>query len=413
MQPTRHILERLLTEKKALLRLFTIATVLAFAVGTLGRLFAAQTFLPTWAVVSVSVCLVVIAFALLSKDLVSILAFQDKVGAVLFVDSSCNELVQVKDYRFAEQLYKTMRAIKAESKSVFAEWERNPLAPDRGSQRGKTTQEVGAEAKPSFAAIVKMKVDMAKLRPKSVSLLEEAAVFVLLEELSLHLSAYFNIADEDSYIKEYSRKDIPEFLLRNRVLNLLCTPIEQRDVFLNAFPEGVKKPEGEIYALYGSDGTVYSRFDMVLPKGSTIKHLEGVGIRIETPRLCLDLLVRYTGLCAVVSPAFIHRYVCRNPETIECRNLDVTVRGRIKPVSLLFSRGWQYYRWLDSFRERLRASFDFEEFMSDIHWSVIEPLLFSMSQRRTTGQQRPPAPEDCRQTNAADVPPRALSTSGG
>jgi hypothetical protein len=223
--------------------------------------------------------------------------------------------------------------------------------------------------------------------PKSVRLLEEAMIFVLVEELSLHLSSYFNDVREDSLVKEYSREDIPVLLLKNRVLNLLSTPVEQRDIFLTAYPAEGSRPKGEVYSLYGSDGAVFSRFDLVLPAGTTIQQSEQGTIRIETRRLVLELSARYTGSASVVSPSFARNYLGMDFDDVIPLKVTVALSGRVKPVSLLTSSGWQYYRWLDSFRKRVRRSFDFPTFQADIHWDVIEPLLLSMRRPRVPSSE--------------------------
>lgn len=67
---------------------------------------------------------------------------------------------------------------------------------------------------------------------------------------------------------------------------------------------------------------------------------------------------------------------------MQCRRITIGLKCRIKPLSLISSSGWEYHRWLDSFRKGLRNSFDFRAFQSDMQWQVFKPLLFSMRGRR-------------------------------
>lgn len=390
MKDEKNVVERMLSEKKELLRLFVIAAILAFSVGTLGSLFADQAAMPQISVIAISLLLLVISFCLLAKDINSQLSFTEEVDALVFLNSRTNAIIPVKDYRFAEHLHRVMRAINAESKAMQSEWDKEPLATPRKIKNPTQSPQTQSKTKTSYMSIVKVTADSeTRPQPKSVRLLEEAASFVLLEELSLHLSTYFNNADEDSFVKEYSREDIPDFLLKNRVLNLLSTPIEQRDIFLDAYPDDKGEPEGEICSLWGSDGSVYSRFDLVLPTGSTIKHADHGVIRIETKRLSLELSAKFTGSSGVVSPSFCANYLLQDFNDVSPRKVAIRLTGRIKAMSLFRSSGWQYYRWLDSFRERLKVSFDFPTFQSEIHWAVIEPLLFSM-RRLTKSEPKSP-----------------------
>lgn len=386
MKDTNNLLAHILTEKKELVRLFVIAAILSFSVGALASLFAAQTAVPKWSVITIAVLLILISFALLARDLTSSLSFEDEFDGVIFIDPKRNEILPVKDYEFSEKLHKTLRAVKAENKSIFSEWEKHPLVPLPNAEEPNEEKDSTSNKRPSYISIHRITIDEnAKPIPMAALLLEEAASFVLLEELSLHLSTYFNDSEDDSYIKEYKREDIPSFLLKNRVLNLLSTPIEQRDIFLDGYSNVTTSTDGELFALWGSDGSMYSRFDLVLPQGTSIKHSDVGSIKIETKRLSIELTAKYSGSTAAVSNAFLKDYIGVEPFSIECRYLSLKFKCQIKPTSLFSSSGWQYYQWLDSFRSRLRKSFDFPTFQDEIHWQLIEPLLFSMR-----NQQKPP-----------------------
>jgi hypothetical protein len=382
MPQSYNSLETILTQKKDLLRLFVIAALLAFSVGVLASMLAARTILPTWATATIAILLICLSLALLAADIRSSLTFQDRLDAVLFIHPGRNELIAVTDYEFSEDLHRTLSAVKAENQSIYADWDRDPLVPVMPDRQPSGQIDRDSKSKPQYVALFKAPVpDTAKLRPRAVRLLEEAAAFVLLEHLSLHLSDYFNGADGDDYISTYSREDIPGFLLQNRVVNLLSTPIEQRDVFLDAFPDKETRPSGQLYSLYGTNGTMYSKFELVLPKGTVIRHSEAGAIRIETRRLAIELRSSYHGSGTFISEAFLKQYIGEVPKEIVCRTFQVWLTGKIRPLSLITSAGWEYYRWLDSFREAIRSKCDFETFQQDIHWDVIEPLLHSLRGR--------------------------------
>jgi hypothetical protein len=73
--------------------------------------------------------------------------------------------------------------------------------------------------------------------------------------------------------------------------------------------------------------------------------------------------------------------------------VSICFSGRVKAKSLLFSSGWQHYRWLDSFRESLKRSFDFRTFQAKINWDLIENLLYCLKKSETEnlGLGKPPA----------------------
>lgn len=381
MREPKNTLAEMLASKRELIRLALLATVLAFSVGVLASLVAAITAVPSAAIYVGAGLLTVAALVLLAADIRLRLAFEDRLEGVLFIDSTRNELVRVRGYELSEDLARAMRAVKAESRAIYSEWENDPLVPVKAPPDDPKVAEAPDEAskrEPSYVGIYRVAVKDDHLTRQTASrLLDEGLQFVLLEELSTHLSTHFNNSKSDQ-VTELSREDIPSFLLQNRVLNLLTTPIEQRDVFLKAFPDPAKKPEGVLYSLWGSDGSMYSRFDLNLPKESKVSYLGRGALRIETKRLDLEIWGRYTGSSAVVSRAFIEHYMGQSPDRVACRKVEVVLRGRIKPIALLSDRGWEHYHWLDSFRARLRKSVDIEAFRGHIHWDLVEPMLFAL-----------------------------------
>jgi len=396
-------IEKILAQKKDLVRLFLIAAILGFGVGALASLFAGQHSIPPWSIVATCALLVLLSVALLLQDLRATLTFEDEAHAILFLDSALNKLIPVEDYTFSESLHRTLRAVKAESKALHADWDNDPLVP-RPKAKGES---VAKDESPKYLYVVKMTLDREKTPvPKAVRLLEEAAHFVLLEELSLHLSGYFNDRDDDAFVREMSREDIPDFLLKNRVLNLLSTPIEQRDIFLKTFPDAGTRPEGVICSLYGSDGSVFSRFDLVLPHGSSVHASLGGGITVETKRLSLTMKATYTGTSAVPGRPFVEHYIKAPYDSVASRNVHISVSGRVKALSLLTSTGWQYYRWLDSFRRRIQETCDFRTFQEAIHWRAVETFLYT-SQNEKNVSRHPPERGTKDRTSASEPPNQA------
>jgi hypothetical protein len=383
MNEHKNTLAEMLAGKREFLRLVTLATVLSFAVGVLASLVAASTFVPTIAIYVSAALLTAATLLLLAADIRHKLAFEDKLEGVLFIDGAKNELIDVRGYELAKDLSRAMAAVKAESRAIYSEWENDPLVqkknkaePKPGPAESEHNDKPGEET--SYVGIVRVEVDGdGPTKKKASRLLDEALQFVLLEELSTHLSTYFTNSNNDQIV-ELSREDIPAFLLQNRVLNLLTTPIEQRDVFLKAFPNQKKQPDGVLYSLWGSDGSMYSRFDLNLPKNSKVSFLSRGALRIETERLDLEISGRYTGSSAVVSRTFVDHYMGRSWDEVAYRNVEVILKGRVKPLALLSDRGWEHYHWLDSFRTRLRKSVDLNAFQNEIHWSAVEPMLYTL-----------------------------------
>jgi len=384
MPEHNNTLAEMLETKRDFLRLVTLAIVLSFSVGVLASLVAASNIVPTWAIYAGAALLIIASLIMLTADIRQKLTFEDHCNGLLFIDAARNELVEVRGYELSKDLSRALAAVKAENRAIYSEWENDPLVVRKGESKAQPiSQDVVNKPKDdiTYISIVRVEVeDNHHTKQKASQLLDEALQFVLLEELSTHLSTYFTNSKSDQ-VSELNREDIPAFLLQNRVLNLLTTPIEQRDVFLKAFPNKSERPEGVICSLWGSDGSMYSRFDLNLPKGSKVSHTGRGSLRIETKRLDLEISGRYTGSSGVVSPPFVEHYVGKPWDDVDCRKIKVVLRGRIKPLALISDGGWEHYRWLDSFRSRLKQSADFDAFLHHIHWDSIEPTVYALRGR--------------------------------
>ncbi|KFF64869.1 hypothetical protein IV99_11955 [Pectobacterium brasiliense] len=365
----KNTINQIIDEKKELIQLVLVAVVLTISLGLLTNLVAAK--LAFWTVWIFAFASIVCLGAFINR-LVKKLSFDEEVSAVVFFRPTKNSLVSVKGYDFAQDMARTIRAIEAENKSIFSNWANDPLSKPR-----EPAAPTEGEREKQYIAILRVNVEDSELpqKPRSVELLEETAQFCLLESLSTHLRDYFDHTDSGA-IEELQRKDIPELLHANRVLNLLTTPIEQRDVFIEAFPDPDKRPRGEVHSLWSSDGAIYNRFDLVLPKNSTVTIPETKTVRLETKRLSVEIKVGYPGTSVNTPPLFEEAYLKIPGHEIETRHLIVELRGRIKPLALLSSKGWADYQWIDSFRVRVRSEWDFEEFLRRINWTSIEAMLY-------------------------------------
>jgi hypothetical protein len=372
-------LSRFLSGRKEVGRTIGIAALLAFSISTASGLLVGDTFISRKALWIVSAIFAVVGCWAIIKGAFANLRFYRKIDAVVFIDKNAHKVIPVKGYDFSEKLNRVMNAIKAENSAIYAEWEREPLS--KGKVPASPSAGEQKERRSEYIAITRVRSSEAEVKSTSEAFLEEAALYVVLESLSTHLSSHFTNEHGNPQIKEFSRQDFPEFLLSNRILNLLSTPIEERPIFLKAFPDPQKRPDGEIFTLWGSDGAVFSRFDMVLPVGSVLSSRGRNGLSIKTRRLEINLDVQIGGSSASHSASFSKNYVGVQYGDLHSRKVKLEFYGRISPMFFFSSKGWELYDWMDSFDKRLKSSFDFKFFLQSINWfEVIEPLLFALRQ---------------------------------
>ena len=194
--------------------------------------------------------------------------------------------------------------------------------------------------------------------------------FVILEQLSSHLSSYFQeFDDQDNQIVEYNRKHVPDLLLENRILSLLTTPIEDRATFAKSKLSS-KSPDGTIHATYGSDGAMYTRFDLILPKGTKIKRPYPGVLELENDRVALTVYIDYEGYSTSLPHDFAEAFLGVPRHSIEPLQVNIFLITKIKILALLRWRSWRYYQWIDSFAERLRDFSQFSQFLEKIDWEA-------------------------------------------
>ncbi|MFM7851522.1 MAG: hypothetical protein ACKO96_06275, partial [Flammeovirgaceae bacterium] len=154
----------------------------------------------------------------------------------------------------------------------------------------------------------------------------------------------------------------------------LCTPIEQREIFLRAFPPGRERPAGEIHSIFGSNGAMYKRFDLCLPKGSKLSKFGEDGFTLTTGRFILHVAVEYSGFCHNMPNGFQELYLSNNGDKFDARYVNISLSGRIFLKTLLSSSGWEYHDWLDSFRLRIKENYDINHFYNRINWDIVSPI---------------------------------------
>jgi hypothetical protein len=73
---------------------------------------------------------------------------------------------------------------------------------------------------------------------------------------------------------------------------------------------------------------------------------------------------------AGISFDFLEKYMKRKYDELNTFNCSLQIEVSFKARQLLSGRGWQYYRWIDSFLEGLEKDFHFERFLEDISWEA-------------------------------------------
>lgn len=302
------------------------------------------------------------------------------ISSAIAIDKDSKKIISIPRYEFSEDLSRNISSVFIENEAfkkiwfdeIFPKKTKTPLSTAPKTEEGTSTNEKKDSTDVEYISIVKQSIsdeDIQRKTNNAEKLLNEAIEYTILEKLSLTLSTYFNnFSEEDKYIKTYTREDIPQYLLKNRILNLLSTPISDRSTFIKS---GINQnpPKGEIVAIMGSDGTQYNKFDLILPKNSVIKRHENGILQISNNSIDLQIQINNNGFTANTAPLFEKYYLgFHNPRKLIARKIDIKIFYKVKLLTIFSSKRKKYHSWVDYFSNELMDYCSFKLFLKKIHW---------------------------------------------
>ncbi len=350
----------------------------------------------TWAIWIAGLLLILIAVLYLLRFLKQESFVRHEFTAAIIFDPKNKTHVEIDQYNFSEQFEQTLNALFVENEALKTAWESESMfvppekkdAPKETEDKPEDTNDK-KEEKVSYYAIVKQVSKNDEEQASQRSILLETAEFCLLEFLSLHLSSYFEQTPYDkTRIVTIEREHIPAIMLENRVLSLLTTPIEDRQIFVKS---GINKhpPQGKVHSIYASNGAVYERFNLILPKGTEITRPQPGVIRLEHRHFILEMECIFHGFCLNLPRYFEKLYIGSDSKKIAPRELNIAVSAQLRKSSLMLLKGWTYYHWIDSFMEYIENHVSFEAFLKRIDWiSVSTKIRTNMILERKKAQQK-------------------------
>ena len=329
---------------RSTLEFAAIAVLLALGVNLLSSAVPQAFPMTTNTTLGLGVLLLLVGVWYVMLRVVAALSRTIKMEGVLLLSSN-NEVREIKRYRFSEKTRNHIKGLTSENKAIAKTW--------RSANLGFCHSEIGESTR--------------KLTNNANKLVCEAIEYFVLNELTLHLSEYFvsgGRANDDTVVT-VERRDIPQLLLDNRFLELFSKDMSERE----AFQDHGEDPPGKIVFATGSDGEIYDNFELVLPKGSSLSR-HGATLRIHTPRFTMDIDSIFEGYATILPPDFEEFYLGIPFNTVNAQQVNLRVTVRFSWWSVLSSRSWEYFAWLDSFLDRLHESFHFEAFLVTTGWET-------------------------------------------
>ncbi|HIF9248988.1 TPA: hypothetical protein ACX6RB_000041 [Photobacterium damselae] len=260
-----------------------------------------------------------------------------------------NSIQSINRYDFSESMAQHLSAAFSENNALKRQWDKQPLLNIHSQDKN-----ISSEA--------------------ACKLVKEAAEYYAIEALSMHLSNYFNQKQYDkSELIEFSREDVPSILLSNRFMELFSTPMENRAIFENDFPE--EKSEGVIVMSFGKNGAFYSKFDLVLPKGAKVTRENG-SIVIDTSNFKLKMGIEFGGF-GYNTPRGFEKYYLGVNHIRETRNFQITFNAEVefKMLAALQRSKWDYHAWLDGYFENMERNMCGDKFFEEINWRTVSTMI--------------------------------------
>jgi hypothetical protein len=308
--------------------------------------------------IGISLCFLSIAYA--AYRLTSLLRISVTLDGLLALREH-NEVMAINGYRFSESTAKHLRGLCTENKALDAVW--------RNASLGISFGEMSASDQHNARLGRQLAI--------------EAIEYFVLDELSLHLSSYFNSDCNSSnrIISKIQRSDIPGLLLQNHFLEQFSKPMSERQAFLHIPLDytrtstmvigGAAQTAGKsrVVSAYGKNGEIFDHFELILPRGSSLRRTRE-GLRISTPRYSLCFSTKFNGFDTNLPKGFEELYLEVPFHSLSPKEASLCVFVNFNWWAFLWPGGWDHYKWLDAFIERLDHGFSFDVYLQDIQWQA-------------------------------------------
>ncbi len=379
MQNRKNYLNEMLNDRGNVIRFISITILLSFGLNviagsiTLTSGFNAQTGFWLGGAVSLLVLCYLIRFVLKSlRKIITIESF-------IIHDNNENSLLDIDRYKFSRKINEYLVAAMSEDKDIKAIWDREPIG---------CFHTVGDWIHGRIS--------------KSRIVIEELVEYFIIEELSTHLTDYFN---DDRYneknLQKIGRNEIPEVLFQNRFLNLFSKPMEERASFeikKNKVEEPPKEyivngkkvvlKVGETVFAYGKDGARFNRFDLVLPRNSKVKRIDKNTIRLTTDRFDIDIFVNFEEENYYPPDGFIEHYLCPGIDRTDSffrfkgYKINIELQIKFKILKFLFNGKWEFFYWLDSYLDKINKDMSADVYFERINWESTYTMLETIKKNK-------------------------------
>ncbi|MGB3977063.1 MAG: hypothetical protein WBM27_11730 [bacterium] len=391
-------LQAMLSQRTDLIILIIAGVILAFGVGlaasVISGIFASRPLLCLFvgSIITSGALLFIMWITLRTRK------SRQQFSAYFFIDMKKQAAVPLLYYPFASKFSRVLKAILAESNELKAIWD-NYCSSELVIYADKPVKEDPTKNSKSSPKIKDMiigtfNIENDEIADKSESpkIIFDVVEYVIINQLSTHLDSYFSdFKEKDKFVHIFDRQDISVLLLENRVLELLSKPLEEREIFSKVKNMNLKSRDGdEIKGIYRSDGLIFKKFTLILPRGTQISRPHKNTLQIDNKRMEINISIggihshpeipsEFMELENIKFKEMPHGFMNvifgSNKTDLLPVNITITFSYRIKPLSLIRKGGWEYYQWIDSFASSFEDNFSFPRYIEKIQWPLLHQIF--------------------------------------
>ncbi len=273
-------------------------------------------------------------------------------GMFIINAKSNNKMIEIPNYNISEDMCKYLKSAFAENAAIKMIWESGNLQ------------------KLDPCLVNKEERILAKC-DDSINLLLELIEYSILDNFSTFISGYFNSLHLNSNVIKFSKESIPKILFSNRFFKLFSEDISNRGAFVNTNKTMSSFiNDGSIVYFINSNGAMYRKFDLCLPKGTKIYKENKNSLIIDTKLFVLKLEYLFGGFSTFIEKDFFKYYLNIN-SGLEYNSFEFNINTfvKYKKSSVFKINDWKYYNWLDKYIDRLEHYCNSKTFYNDISWN--------------------------------------------
>ncbi|MFJ6295376.1 hypothetical protein ACIQJX_18685 [Streptomyces griseoviridis] len=357
MERQGKLLERLQEAKWGVVEIVVLATVLAFSIGVFSSL--AMEWLSITSVATVSAACTLLCLVYIALRHTRDRRLNASIKSTFIIDDD-HKMLPIPEYDASEAVARYFEGAFAENPALRRQWEREPLESMRQMVDGQ----------------------MHIRSVASTKLIREVYEYAILEDLTTHLSDYFNgYAGRDEDLRTYERNDLPDVLLANRFLELFSRDMADRD----AFRSDDEPSGGGRVVMQTGPGGYFAHFELTLPTGSTLRRESNSTLVISGPAFQMKISVQFRGMRSEIPFDHIRHYVGADPLTVRPYQVQINIQVLVRRSFIFSGRRWNNHLWVDSLVDSLVERFSLERHLTRINWPIVAATLHCLDvrERRT------------------------------